>query len=154
MERRVSVNSRIITILIVVGLTLLQSVKAGDRVVVLVTSSGCAMETISTLDVRKAYLGLGVSFEGRRVVAFRLNNDDALNQVFFQSVVAMSRKTYERRLLLLLLKFGRPRPPEYNSVDDLVNAIDDATCNIAYMWQGDLYGHTGVKVLKVLWQEN
>lgn len=129
-------------------------VHAADRVVVLVTSSSCAMNEISALDVRKAYLGFGVSFDGRSIRAYRLNGDYQLNQIFFQSVVAMSEKTYERRLLLQLLKYGRPRPREFDSSESLVSALEEIQCSIAYMWQSDQEQRTGIKAIRILWQEN
>ena len=127
---------------------------AVHRVAVLVTSSSCAMNEISALDIRKTYLGFGASFEGHSIRAYRLNGDDQLDQIFFQSVVAMSEKTYERRLLLQLLKYGRPRPREFDSVESLVSALDEVPCSIAYMWQSDQEGTTGIKVIRILWQEN
>ena len=86
----------------------LQAAEAADRAVVLITGKSCAMNSISTLDIRKAYLGIGVSYNHINIRAFRLKNDTQLNQIFFQSVVAMSETTYERRLLQSLLKYGRP----------------------------------------------
>jgi hypothetical protein len=127
---------------------------AADRAAVLVTSNSCAMNEISTLDVRKAYLGYGVSFEGHSIRAYRLNSDYQLNQIFFQSVVAMSEKTYERRLLLQLLKYGRPRPREFDNLESLVSALDEVRCSIAYMWQSDQEGRTDIKAIRILWQEN
>jgi hypothetical protein len=139
----------------VVGLLqLLQSADAADRVVLLITSGDCEMETITALDIRKVYLGFGVSYEDHSIRAFRLNNDDELNQIFFQSVVAMSEKTYERRLLQRLLKYGRPRPRELESPADLAAAIMEVPCNITYMWQADAEKYAGIKAIKVLWQEN
>lgn len=135
-------------------LTMLQQASAAERVVLLVTGNDCQMETISALDIRKAYFGIGVSYQGRPVRALRLKGDEKLHQIFFQSVVAMSEKTYERRLLLLLLKYGRPRPREFESVDDLVAALNEVPCNIAYMWQHEVNEHAGIKAIKVLWQEN
>ena len=123
-----------------------------ERVVVLVTSQSCAMTSISMLDVRKAYLGVTIRFGGRNIRAFRLNNDRQLNQVFFQSVVAMSERTYERRLVSLALKYGAPRPKEYSSVESLVNAITRSECGIGYMWSDDADNATGIKSIRVLWQ--
>ena len=147
-------SSRLTAVLVVGLLQLLQAADAADRVVVLVTSSDCEMETITALDIRMVYLGLGVSYEGHNVRAFRLNNDENLNQVFFQSVVAMSEKTYERRLLQLLLKYGRPRPRAVESPAELAAAMMEVPCNIAYMWQADAEEYAGIKAIKVLWQEN
>ena len=142
------------SLLVVSLLAILQPAHAADRVVVLATSTACEMETISALDIRKAYLGIGVSYNGKSIRAFRLNNDDQLNQVFFQSVVVMSEKTYERRLLLLLLKFGRPRPQEFESAADVAAAITQVPCGIVYMWQNDAEAQAELKAIKILWQEN
>lgn len=145
---------RFLTVTIVSVLALLQQAHAADRVVVLVTNSDCGMKAITALDIRKAYLGFGVSYEEKSVRAFRLGNDKKLNQIFLQSVVAMSEKTYERRLLLQLVKYGQPRPREFGSVSELAVALKEGPCNIAYMWQSDLKEATGIKAIKVIWQEN
>ena len=147
-------SSRFSTTVFVCLLALLQQANAADQTVVLITSSDCPMETISALDFRKAYLGIRVNHEGHAIDGFRLKNDDKLNQIFFQSVVAMSERTYERRRLLLLLKYGQPRPREFDSVNSLVAAVKEAPCNIAYLWQRDVDTRDGVKGIRVLWQEN
>ena len=134
--------------------SMLQQALAAERVVLLVTSIDCQMETINALDIRKAYFGIGVSYQEHSVRALRLKGDEKLNQIFFQTVVAMSEKTYERRLLLQLLKFGRPRPREFESVGELATALNDIPCSIAYMWQHEVNKNAGIKVIKVLWQEN
>jgi hypothetical protein len=141
-------------IVVASALAIVSMADAADRTVVLVTSSDCAMDTISALDVRKVYLGIGVSYEGKSIRAFRIKGDDHLNQIFFQSVVVMSEKTYERRLLRLLLKYGQPRPREFDSAADVAAAIIENPCSIAYMWQSDAEASAGVKAIKNLWQEN
>lgn len=146
--------ARLVVTVLTVMLTMSQQASAAERVVLLVTSNDCQMETISALDIRKAYFGIGVSYQDRAVRALRLKGDEKLNQIFFQSVVAMSEKTYERRLLLQLLKYGRPRPREFESVVDLAAALNEVPCSIAYMWQHEVNKHVGIKVIKVLWQEN
>ena len=152
MECRVSMSLRV-ALFVAVSVLATQG-SASNRVVVLVTSGACAMDEISALDIRKAYLGIGVSYEGRNIRAFRLSNDQQLSQVFYQSVVAMSEKTYERRLLSLLLKYGRPRPREFDTVDDVVAALAEVQCSIAYLWQSDADAWADIKVIRILWQEN
>jgi len=129
-------------------------VDAAGRAAVLVTSRDCAMQTISALDIRKAYLGIGVSYEGLSIRAFRLDNDERLNQIFFQSVVAMSERTYERRLLLQLLKYGQPRIQHVGSAGELATAVAGSSCSIAYMWQSDAEEWADLKSIKILWQES
>jgi hypothetical protein len=141
-------------ILIVVVLAMQQQASAAGRTVSLITSMDCAQESISPLDVRKIYLGVRVSFEGKPVRAFRLGGDRNLNQIFYQSVVALSEKTYERRLLRLLLKYGQPRPLEFDSVEKLIAAVVTTRCSIAYVWHRDIEERDDVKVIRVLWQED
>jgi len=143
-----------LAIIVASVLAILPSAHAADRAVVLVTSHDCAMDTIIALDIRKAYLGIVVSYEGHVIRPFRLSNDEQLNQIFFQYVVAMSKKTYERRLLRLLVQHGQPRPREFDVVADLVAAVTENPCSIAYMWQSDAEAWTSIKAIKNLWQEN
>jgi hypothetical protein len=130
------------------------SAHAADRAVVLVTSRDCAMDTMIALDVRKAYLGIVVNYDGHVIRPFRLSNDEQLNQIFFQYVVAMSKKTYERRLLRLLLQHGQPRPREFDVVANVAAAVTENPCSIAYMWQSDAEVWAGIKAIRTLWQEN
>jgi len=125
-----------------------------ERSVVLVTKEECAMEEMSMLDIRKAYFGIAVSYEGRLVRAFRLNDDDDLNQIFFQTVVAMSEKSYERRLLSMLLKYGTPRPPEFEDVAALAAALRRSDCGIAYMWLDDVTSEKNLRSIRLLWQSD
>jgi len=123
-----------------------------EREVVLVTGKECPIHEISPLDIRKAYLGVALTLEGYTVRALRLNEDERLSQVFFQSIVAMSEKTYERRLLLLLLKYGTPRPLEFASADDLAGALERYECSIGYMWRSDATRFENLTIRNLLWQ--
>ena len=138
--------------LFVVMTCLLAGTASAERSVMLVTNDSCAMQTLSMLNIRKAYFGIAVRYEGRSIRAFRLNNDDVLNQVFLQSVVAMSEKSYERRLLSLLLKYGTPRPQEFDDVGALTAALGRSDCGIAYMWSTDAMSTPGVRSIRLLWQ--
>jgi len=146
---RLSVKLVFAVLLLCSGLTF-----SAGRSVVLVAGRACSMHDISMLDVRKAYLGVDISIDGRPLHAFRHDVDTQLEAVFFQNVVAMSERTYERRLLRLVLKSGRPRPLQITSAEDLADALNGVPCGISYMWQSDADRLNTVRVLKVLWQEN
>ena len=139
--------------LVVLTCLLADSARA-EKSVVLVTHDGCAMETISMLDIRKAYFGIAVSYQGHLVRAFRLNSDVELSRVFFQTVVAMSEKSYERRLLSMLLKYGTPRPPEFEDVAALAEALRRSDCGIAYLWLDDVTSEMNLKSIRLLWQSD
>lgn len=126
----------------------------GQDTVVLVTSSDSSITDISTLDIRKAYLGITVSMSGNTVRPLRQREDDRLNLIFLQSVIAMSEKSYERRLLSMMLKYGNPRPDELGSREALIGRLERNLFTIAYMWQSDAEADPRVKIVKVLWQEH
>jgi hypothetical protein len=107
---------------------------------------------MTMLEVRKAYFGIVASDDKAVVRAYRLNNDRNLNRVFYQTVVAMSEKSYERRLRSLLLKYGTPRPREFVDVADVLDEVRQSNCGIVYVWSRDLEQVRGLKVIRLLWQ--
>lgn len=123
-----------------------------ERTVVLVTNASCAIESLTMLEIRKAYFGLTLSGEKDTVRAYRLTGDEALSQVFYQAVVAMSEKSYQQRLMSMLLKFGKPRPTEFGDVNDLFDALRRSDCGIAYIWGEGAIRADGIKVLRLIWE--
>lgn len=152
MEWRLPVSRSLDIAIILVSLLLLPPGAAAERTVVLVTSSACPVQRIDSLDVRKAYLGVLVSIDGNHLRPIRLNGDERLNRVFFQSIVAMSHKSYERRVLSLALRFGAPRPVELDDVDAALEVVRRIECAILYAWSDDVLDEPGIKILKPLWQ--
>jgi len=140
--------------LLVCLLILLPGVVAAGQQLVLVSANECPATEISMLDVRKAYLGIGVELSGYPVRAFRLLGDETVVQLFFQNIVAMSEKSYERRVLSLVLKYGTPRPRGFDSVNELAAALRSRKCSIGYMWRRDADSLSDLQIIKVLWQQN
>jgi hypothetical protein len=134
-------------------LSLTARVSAADDAVVLVTNSNSSIENLSSLEIRKAYLGIAVTIDGAIVRPIRRGEDERLNQIFLQSVMAMSHRSYERRLLSLVLKFGTPRPAEAND-RELFELLAKYTNSVTYMWRSEADSDPRVKTIEVLWQEN
>ena len=124
-----------------------------DRAVVLVVSTDSPIEMLSALDVRKAYLGVAIRHAGQEIRALRLSNDSELNEIFLQSLVAMSEKSYTYRLISNALKYGRPRPPEFRDLEALLNALTTNPHSIAYVWKSDADSIPDLRILRVLWQD-
>jgi hypothetical protein len=121
--------------------------------VVLVTGDQCPVEDISTLDVRKAYLGVTVNADGHRLRPILMRGDAKLEDIFYQSVVAMSKKSYERRRLSLALKYGTPRLDEFGDLSTVSQALRNEECAITYMWGHDAENLSGIKTIRLLWQD-
>ena len=108
-----------------------------ERTVVLVTGNDCPVAELSSLDVRKAYLGVMVRIDGHRLTPIQIVGDELLSSVFYQSIVSMSRKSYERRALSLAIKYGTPRPLKVESSAEAAEAIEEYRCGIVYLWKED-----------------
>ena len=121
--------------------------------VVLVTGKTCPLDNLSTLDLRKAYLGVAVKVDGRQLRPILMRGDERLEQIFYQSVVAMSKKSYERRRLSLALKYGTPRLAEFDDIAAVSEALRSEECAITYLWGRDAESLQGVKTIRLLWQD-
>lgn len=153
MECGISVKARRLSLVLSLLLSLAPLTAAGAESVVLVTSVNSPIEQLDMLEIRKVYLGLNVTVGRTSIRGIRLLGDDRLNEIFLQTVVAMSERSYERRLLSLTLKYGRPRPEEVTSVERVVELLNRQPSGIAYLWRSDAQVEPTVRVLKVLWQE-
>ena len=140
-------------ILVIVSTLAMQSVWAEDRAVVLVAAVDSPLQSLSMLTIRKVYLGIPVVQGGEYIRAVRRRDDARLNEIFMQVVVAMSDRSYERRLLSLTLKFAAPRPIEVDSLDALTDIITADAARIGYMWEHEAKADARLKILRVLWQE-
>lgn len=132
---------------------LLAGAAASADSVVLVTGEQCPVDDISALEVRKAYLGVTVKVDGRRLRPILMRGDDKLEDIFYQSVVAMSKKSYERRRLSLALKYGTPRLDEFDDLLAVSQALRSEECAITYMWGHDAEELPGIKTIRLLWQD-
>ena len=143
----------VVQLLVSIALMLPMAASLAEDAVVLVTRSDSSVEDISSLDIRKAYLGISVTIGGNSIRPIRRQEDDRLNMIFLQSVIAMSQKSYERRLISMMLKFGTPRPIEVDSGEELLEQLASSPGAIAYMWKSEADAERRVKTIRVLWQE-
>jgi hypothetical protein len=140
--------------LLLASLCLWLDAQANNHSVVLVTNERCHVSELSNLDIRKAYLGVTVSVGDQVIRPLRVVGDPELDRIFFQTIVAMSEKSYERRALSLALKFGTPRPAEHESVDEALAALQRTSCGVVFLWAEDMHASNNTKTIRVLWQGN
>jgi len=146
-------SRRIRHLLLVIVSTLAAQAAWAERAVVLVVSHDSPLESVSMLSIRKAYLGIPVVEGGTYVKAVRRGDDARLNDIFMQVVIAMSERSYERRLLSLTLKFAAPRPIVAANPEELVEDLTADRSRIGYMWESEAQSDSRLKILRVLWQE-
>ncbi|MEA2080089.1 MAG: hypothetical protein U9P00_09570 [Pseudomonadota bacterium] len=136
------------------GIMLCLEVVGAERQVVLVAASTSPLHDLDSLELRKIYLGFTVRRDGNLVKGLRNTGDKDLNRIFLQAVVAMSEKSYRRRLLSLTLIQGIPRPSEYDESQDLLDALSRDPYSVTYMWKDAAARSADVKTLRVLWQQD
>ena len=127
------------------------AVAEGDAVV-LVTAEEDPDFSLVSLRIRKLFLGFTVMHDGRPLRPVRNRSDALLDKIFLQHIMAMSAETYERRLLALTLRQGRPRPQEVHSRDALIAALLGIPHSVSFAWLSDLAGVARVRAIRVLWR--
>jgi hypothetical protein len=148
-ERRIPVIRAIATALL---LALLCGSAHAQNSVLLVADENSPIETLSSFDVRKLYLGITVFWMGRMIRPLRNDSEATLNDRFLQSVVGMSEESYERRLLANVFRFGTARPDAYRDKERLFQTLRQNPYAVTYIWVTDK-PPPGLKVLRVLWKE-
>lgn len=137
-----------------IGFILCIKVAGADHQVVLVAASTSPLHNIDSLELRKIFLGFTVKRDGQAITGLRNISDEDLNDIFLQTVVAMSEKSYKRRQLSLTLRKGIPRIAEYDNVEDLINALSSNPYSISYAREDIVNGEPGIKILRVLWEKS
>lgn len=154
MEHGIPVRKIGVQLSLVMAMMLSVTASWASDALVLVTSSDSPITDISSLDIRKTYLGISVTIAGSTVRPVRQQDDSRLNLIFLQSVIAMSQRSYERRLLSMMLKYGTPRPTEVDDREALIEMLERNPHAIGYMWESDARSDSRVRKVKVLWKEH
>lgn len=128
-------------------------VHSASESVVLVVRADSPVKDLSSVEVRKLFLGVPVLVEGKLLHAIRNRSDARLDDIFLQQIVAMTQEAYDRQILVGLNRQGWVRPAEVGSV---VRVIDDLYLDpqaVSYMWLRDVEHNPRLKVLRILWGE-
>jgi len=138
---------------ILVALALAVPASAGSRQVVLIASADGPVTKLDPIEVRKVFLGLPVVRFSRPLHPILNASNEELEQVFLQDIVAMSQPAYDRHVLGLVLRQGKPRPPQLGSRDAVLSAIYRDPYAVSYVWLSDVVGNPRIRVLRVLWTD-
>jgi hypothetical protein len=125
-----------------------------EHQVVLVAAATSPLHDIDSVELRKIFLGFTVERDGQAIKGLRNISDEDLNNIFLQTVVAMSEKSYKRRQLSLTLRKGIPRIAEYDNVEDLIKALLRNPYSISYTREDVVEREPDIKILRVLWEQS
>lgn len=123
--------------------------------VVLVASDKSSLNMLGALELRKIYLGFKVKNpRGKAIKALVNASDEKLEHIFFQYVVAMSEKSFRRRMLSLMVRKGIPRPQQFKYLHGLHQSLIANPDSVSFMWIEDAQKLEGLKTIRLLWKED
>jgi hypothetical protein len=151
-ERGNSVTKIAATAVLVTLLTATRPAWAADQLV-LIVSADSKVEQLDSLEVRKLFLGLTVTYNGERLRPVLDEADVRVKEIFLQNIVSMSDTTYDRSLLRLALIQGQIKPIAYKDIALLLKAVEADPTAVSYAWAKDVAHESRIKVLRVLWYD-
>ena len=128
-------------------------VRSASESVVLVVRADSPVTSLSSVEVRKLFLGVPVLVDSKALRPIRNRSDARLDDIFLQQIVAMSQEAYDRQILVGLNRQGWVRPAEAGSVVRVIEALYADPQAVSYMWRRDVEHNPRLKVLRILWAE-
>ncbi len=125
----------------------------GSEKMLLVTSTETMFERVSNEDLRKAFLAIPVSVDGKRMRPLLNESEKFLTEVFLQKIIFMSRDRYERQLVARVFRQGGKRPSAFRDLDDLIAELRASPNSVTSMWSSQFEAVEGLKELGTLWQD-
>ncbi len=155
MERRISVKFGVKNLcLSLIVSALFSQAAVADDALVLISSTDSSIKSLTSLEIRKLYLGLTVTDDEGNLIRAVVNDTDVrLMDIFLQNVMAMSQSAYNRRLLTLTLQTGRRRPAFVSDGQALHSLVENNRFLVTCVWKSEVTPDANVKIIKVLWSE-
>ena len=153
MVRRSLLAVRRLVYILLLSLGLLGPALPASQSVVLVVRADSPVSGLSSVTVRKLFLGVPVLIDGKPLHPIRNRSEERLDDIFLQQIVAMSSEAYDRQILVGVNRQGWIRPPEAASVARLTEALYADPQAVTFMWMRDVEHNPRLKVLRILWSE-
>jgi len=144
-------RSRITFILLLLQCIFFGVSQAAPERLVLVTGAHSTIPSLTSVEVRKLFLGKPIIKDGVRIEALRNASDTLLQEVFLQKVIFMSERAYERQLLSNVFREGGHRPSAYKDLKSLAAELQTRPAALSYMWAGTAQATPGIKIVSELW---
>jgi hypothetical protein len=124
-----------------------------EEQLVLVVSASSKVEQLDSLELRKLFLGLTVTYDGSRLRPVLNETDARVKEIFLQNIISMSDITYDRRLLRLALIQGQTQPAVYKNIGQLIEAVAADPNAVSYAWAKDVAHDARIRILRILWYD-
>lgn len=136
---------------LLIGLCSVCQVQAQESSLLLVAGEQTVAGEISHAELRKIFLGIPVTRGDVRIRPLLNSTDPRAMSIFLQQVVFMSEREYKRQLLSRVFRLGDQRPPEYDDIDELIDALRTTPGSLTFMWAEQFEMHAGLVSLGEIW---
>ncbi|MGH8134260.1 MAG: hypothetical protein ACRETG_03950 [Steroidobacteraceae bacterium] len=144
---------RSVVLIVALLLGLVLEARSAAQSVVLVVREDSPITDLDSVSVRKLFLGLPVLVNGTPLRPLRNRSDDLLDQVFLQQIVAMSRSSYDRQILIGVNRQRSLRPVELSTQARVLDALYADPYAVSFTWLRDVAHNPRIRVVRVLWSD-
>lgn len=119
----------------------------------LICVSPCNVEPLSAFQLKKLFLGISYKIpSGETLIPLRNYSDERLKEAFHQTVIGMSEKSYNRKLLQARMNFAAKDPQVIEDEVQLFEMLAAVSNSVSVAWSdSEIMGQEGVKMVQVLW---
>ena len=147
-------QARILFLLVFLCLININSSATTQRSLLLVCDANSTLSYLSPTEIRKLFLNVPVVKDGVQLKPLRNISDPLISDVFLQSVIFMSKRSYERKLLSRIFRYGGKNIPAYSNIPELKAELHLYPEAVTYMWSDQVEHDKSVKSLGVLWENS
>ena len=123
---------------------------APDLNLVLVAGGHSNAKSMTPAEVRKLYLGVPVTIEGKELLPLVNNTNLQVKEIFLQKVLFMSAQVYERQLLSKQFRNGA-RTIEHVDLQALLATLQNDPNAVSFMTPTTARANKNIKILGDLW---
>lgn len=129
-----------------------KSSMAGERELVIITSSKNNFTPIARDDLRRLFLGIKPKHTDVKITPINNKSENIMYEVFLQKVIRMSAVAYERHLLSKVFTHGTQRIKTADEHTKLLKELEYNENAISFVWANDLEGNPNVRVVQSIWK--
>ena len=142
---------RIIFLIVFLCLININSSANTHQSLLLVCDANSTLSYLSPTEIRRLFLNVPVTKDGLKIKPLRNASDPLISEVFLQRVIFLSERSYERKLLLQVFRYGGKNIPTFSSIPVLKAELRQSPGTVTYMWADQVEQDNSVKSLGVLW---
>jgi hypothetical protein len=119
---------------------------ADEQRIAIVVNAESDITTISSKQVRRAYLGASIVLNGIEIKPLLNQTDQLATEVFLQKIMFMSAEAYERQLISRSFQ-GGIRPKAYENLAALLAALHKDNAAITFMLYEAAINTSGIRII-------